>query len=121
MATSTVRLGWKPIPCIVQLSAGSGWNCTIEPSDPPAPQPDYPVGTTVVAKIYPADTDVSTPIEDWTELASWDATVTTDTITFAIAKSETAPIPEGSLARIFLTEPGIPPYQYLSGKVDRID
>lgn len=117
---SALTLGWKPIRITVILSKPGGWNVDLEPLAG-STSPVYPVGTTVVLDIHPADQDTTLDYSAWTVIDSWAGTIADDIITFRIAAARAAAVPDKSLVTMVLTEPGIPPYAYMQGIVGRVD
>lgn len=118
-----VKLGWKPIAVQPIFSKGQDWIVTIEPI-PGSPSPVWPVGTTVVAKIYPPDTDTRLPLASWTTQFSWPGVIAGDNLMFKAESADADLVLEEALIRIRVSFPNAPTtddYTYCAGKCVRDD
>jgi len=116
----TVQLGFKANSVKILLSRGESWTATIEPT-PGSTSPVYAVGTTIVACLYPADTDTTTDVGTWTVLASWAATIVGDNVIWNEPASAADAIPTNALVRIRLTYPDATGFLWGKGVVARDD
>jgi hypothetical protein len=118
-----IELGWKPQDCNIILAKGEDWIVSVTPKSG-APAPDYPPGTTVKAIFYPYGQNTTLPLGDWTVIDTWDANVSSDSVTWNVDHVDADAIPDRSIVRIEISYPNTPTddvYTWMKGRVNRYD
>lgn len=115
MTTPTaIDVGWKPRRINPVFSKRQDWIAVFEPD---GEDPDFPVGTTFVFKVYD-DPDVDI------EIYTTNAVLVDGEIRFKIESAITDPIPAGKQIRIYAEYPNSPTpdnYTWAKGIVKRDD
>lgn len=96
--TEFIDVGWNPIDITVHLVAGQDWTVNINAEE------NLPVGTIVVANIYPPGTE-KTPPANWPTPDVWTAEIVENSVTWHVESAITDLVEAKSYVRWMISYP----------------
>ena len=117
VVTTPAVLGWQPIPIQATFVRGQDWIVNLTPAVTPD-TPIWPAGASITVLLYPPDTDVSQPSSTWTQLFSWDATISGNNVSIKAPAADCDTVSDGALIRVLVVlPPNSDHYIWLQGQV----
>lgn len=115
-------LGWEPINIQAIFSMGQDWMVTLKAATNTTVV--WPAETVITASVYPANTDTSKPVTQWTAEFSVVAAIENNVVYIKVPYTQTDTVENGAIIIIAVTYPNTPTndhYNWAIGTVVRRD